>query len=156
FGPAARASNLPPPCNVSINGKELDHQFWSYETRDRISFVFRAEKAGEYRIECSNRLDFDRKMVSVHGSRATGAQWDIEPQPGRGWGFAVEWSGDWSRDRSALPLPGANSGSDFRPESRKINVVGTAAGRPSGLHLGPELWAAKPLWLGMRAEPSCC
>ena len=71
----------------------------------------------------------------------------MEPRTRRGWRLAVEWPEDWGP--GASPLPGANSGPHFGPESRRathacggalsegeardgLSLLGGTARRPRG------------------------
>lgn len=56
LGPA-RVGDEPPPCTVTVNGKTADAAAF-FSTSKSTSFVFRAEQAGEYRVEGTNAFDY--------------------------------------------------------------------------------------------------
>src|SRR5262249_41210754 len=91
---------------------------WLYVRGTRLSdagLVWLRDMEGLVGLDLRNRS-------RVEGDKCT----ERDRAPRRGWGLAVEWPQDWGRDwTGARPLPGANSGSNFRAESGQINVVDT-------------------------------
>src|SRR5262249_12851265 len=59
------------------------------------------------------------RRVTVHGPSVTSVQRTIEPQTGRGRGFALEWTKVGGRGRrAAAGISSGDSGTDFKGNSR--------------------------------------
>jgi hypothetical protein len=83
------------------------------------------------------------KCVSVHGSRVTSVQRDIEPQTGRGLCFAVEWPMAAATGRRGRPSRGEFRHRFQAKPAPQFRRGGQAHGASSGRHA---LFAHGPGW----------